>query len=243
MRLIICEGRHAVAALTSILESAFSCCRVRGGPTPNWYRPPRGSGQTIRELQAQSSEQIFVHGLAGKPNLFEAFKLRLASQFIQDTTMIAINFDPNGQSESQWRQAIESRFPPDCKVARNGWNYGLVVENAPVTIVPVPWLAPSTSLSAGFQDTQSLYRTISSSLEAALPEKNNLITSWLNEAASAGPAVDWKALCWYWMAAWFPNDECEFFFERVMSLGPIHQLLSSAPTSAQFWTSMQELAR
>lgn len=245
MRLVLCEGKHAISALEGVLIGAFDCRLLAGHPRPEWFRPRTGSGENLSQLQTISGEAVCLHGTGGKDPLWKALDYRLSAGRLPGTEFLGVCFDPDRQSEEDWRNAIESRLNrADGATARNaGWEYELVYQDGTrLGVFPLPWLAIRDTIPGSLENVQSLYRTTVESLSSAFPNRGALVERWASEASGNGVQLAWKALVWFWMAGWHSDAECTHFFREVLSQQSIHERLRNSRTTENFWRGLEIVA-
>lgn len=218
-RLILCEGKHALSALDGLLTSVFGC-EEAGGPTPDWFKPTKGSGQTLRTYQTATGVELYTQTVGSKSNLRPALKLRLESAARFDH--IGLCFDADEQDESAWRSSIESALSKGW--TREGRAYRVPASTGDIAVVPLPW-----SVAAG----ERLYDVVARGLASAHPDRGALVKRWQTDAIGGDPATDAKAACWFWMSGWHSTAECDHFFRSIMESygrtfmnGPSMQLIA-----------------
>src|SRR3989442_925264 len=230
-------------ALQGLLHSAFAC-HVAPAERPEWYRPRSGAGENLFRLESPTGIPIFLHSVGGKAQLPTATRLRLRTERLADNDVLGICFDPDAQDEAAWRQAIEQRitavgFSPQ----RFGWHYAAGGAPDALRVVPFPWHSPSERIPKKLPNTQSLYRTTAQGLALAFPRRARLINRWTRKAWRCGTPPDWKTVCWFWMAAWHPETECDHFFRHAFSLAEVHETLRESGNSRPWWDGIGLIAQ
>lgn len=242
MRLILCEGKHAISALQGLLESAFDCKTQHDRPSPDWYAPPRRSGQTLRQLSSPSNQEIFIHGLGGKDPLWKALRLLLGPGRLPKADTVAICFDPDSQSEADWRKAVEDRISEqNANWERSDRSYRISYENATVALLPFPWISPREEVKVGFPIVESLYRVVVDSLSMVYPDRAERVEQWTDAVRRNGAQTNWKAQCWFWMAGWFAQAACDRFFGEVMRSQAIHRVLMDSSRTKAIWEVLETI--
>jgi hypothetical protein len=97
-------------------------------------------------------------------------------------------------------------------------------------------------VNAAVPDTQTLERLACSALAAAFPARGQNVGSWLTSRDSPPPPPDPKEHAWSYMAGWYAEHGCEFFYKHLWSEPVIARELETRLRATGAWQVAEVLA-
>lgn len=212
-RRIICEGPDDRSALRELLVRHFGL-QVKRGTAPALEKVetlvPRGqAGPAVEIVIAGSKEKVRAQAIASE-------QYSSASDPIET---LGLCFDPNGQSEAQWRSWLAAGLAPlTPQTAGDGWTVATVAGRA--RLLPLPWFSPAPVRYA-LPDHHNLERVAIHALAEAYPSLAPAIARWVDELPGLGGTPSWKTALRLWNAVVHPDAAGASFLDKVC--GQDHQ--------------------
>jgi hypothetical protein len=161
---------------------------------------------------------------------------RLVLTVDPDTTVAAPGF-ATGLRLQDIVQSVR-RYDPAAVVAPDG---EIHIDGGATKIQLVRWEAADAS-HPGLPDQQTLERLACSSIVAAYPARGAAVGDWLAGRPHPPPA-DPKDHSWSYMAGWYAQQCCEFFFTALWNDARVAHELETRLRASGAWPIAEVLAR
>ncbi len=214
-RIMVCEGKDDLAALRALLraEGAIEVKGIKGVPL------------SLSSLRFEHKDVLLhVESVVGKSKLTERAVLLSEGSASERPDMVAVCFDPDGDSEAKEFAFFKSDFKESALKSRRAGELtstdgrlSFRINRRDVTVLPAPWRTPSDVAFDGLPtDEHNLERVlISGILDSALAPK---LVTWAQDATAQIHALigkhGWKRAFRIWSAALHPDSES--FVDRLM---------------------------
>ena len=172
--------------------------------------------------------------------------IRLKQHKSRPLTHLVINRDADTDVQAaapsaasvQAVQELVSQFDPNAnQTSKVDWQ----LEGEAITVSLVSWAAKDPQAD-GLPEKQTLERLVSAAVLAAYPERGPAVQKWLDvrpEAPGAGP----KEFAWSYMAGWYAEGGCEYFYRRVWTDPRIAAELEARLMGIDAWRVAEVLAQ
>lgn len=249
---ILCEGYHDRAFWAAWLTRLG--CTDPGKPEPGsnrrkpiedpWKNEVKGGQYAYHSL---SGKFVRVMPCGGKDSILPVARNRLTQRGSKRLARLVINVDSDvdaGAAASQASrpslQAVEQLVrrldPKATRMAEGDWR----LDDGATVVSVVRW-ETEDARAAGLPNEQTLERLVCAAVIAAYPKRAPAVQKWL-DARPNGPASGPKEFAWSYMAGWYAESSCEFFYRRVWDDLRIVKELESRLRSSGTWQVAEDLA-
>src|SRR5208283_4062758 len=221
---ILCEGFHDRAFWAGWLKH-LGCSDDGFKPGTAGYprRDPfgdfvRGEGQ--KAYHSPSGQFLRVMPCHGKAKILRAAETRLVQRISKSLVRLIIAVDPDtlaggptvptGLRTQDVLNFLQQQV--DSSAALNA-SKEIEIDGGATRISLIRWEVNDPP-TAGVPNQQTLERLVCSALNAAYPARAQAVHNWLN-ARPVPPPSDPKEHAWSYMAGWYAEAGCEFFYENL----------------------------
>lgn len=197
--LIFTEGKDDVNALTEIFKNQFGLTVV----TP---ATPTFSGRTF--LDKTQNREIRIVNARDKVKVASAARRELLEYSLraQPADRLGLVFDPNGDTEPQWRawilREVLSSIPP---TQQDDLSYRITLSGSPIDLVPVPWDAGA--ITDLLENVQNLERVALEIVRRASPTDEAMTVLLLTSLQNGSRSTTWKTAFRLFNAIRCPDTE------------------------------------
>jgi hypothetical protein len=243
---ILCEGYHDRAFWKGWL--VHRGCTDLGGQAQildPWGDPVRGGGQ--HAYHSRQGQFIRVVPCGGKSKVLRVAGYRLAQRATKALLRLVINVDSDmtasgtsagatGLRRPDVEQMVRA-FDPAAAINPDG---EIEVEGGATKVSLIRWEVNDPP-ARGLPDQQTLERLVSAALAAAYPGRATALQDWLDSRPGPPPA-DPKDHAWSYMAGWYAEQGCEFFYSNLWRDPGVVNHLESRLRSSGAWQIGETLA-
>jgi len=248
---VLCEGYHDRAFWAGWLMH-LGCVdpgepeegSTRRRPVEDPWRNAVESGQF--GYRSKRGGFVRVVPCRGKNNVLPAARIRLAQSrskgltglvVCMDSDIEAGGVDAGAEPSTQAVEQVVREF--DANAARNEEGDWLVNDGA-IAVSVVQWAAPDAE-AAGLPSKQTLERLVCAAMIAAYPKRAPAVQTWLDSRPEP-PGPDVKEFAWSYMAGWYAEGGCEFFYRGVWQDEAIASELENRLQTSGAWRVAERLA-
>jgi hypothetical protein len=245
--LLVCEGPDEIACIRELLNRKFGFEIHPNIPS----RPPPPAGE-IRSVDMRSAERnlwVSVRAKEGKSQLVQLCRSEIQNMSpASPYERVGINFDPDGETEVQWRKSLfEESWTPPLVPQRDG-----TYLHEALPVIPLPWEGGATPFDH-LEDHHCLERLMLGAALQVEPELMKTIEGWLNEvderlAHRLLPGTpkrvyrNWKTATRMLAGLRFPDKSvpgvAQQFFGQNQELWTA---LEPTLQASRFWTGLEQL--
>ena len=222
---IYCEGYHDRAFWTGWLKHLG--CVDPGLPPPgrsgrNPIFDPWNARVVAGQFAFHSASGLFIRVFpcGGKNNILREARLRLADRGSKTLARLVINIDSDvttsgakaGPSGLQVHDVVNLVRAFDAGAAPSAANE-IDLDGGATKVSLLRWEA-SDPPAPGLPDQQTLERLACAAIIAAYPARAAAVQSWLH-GRPIPPKRDPKEHAWSYMAGWYAESGCDFFYSNL----------------------------
>jgi hypothetical protein len=250
--IVMCEGFHDRASWAGWLTH-LGCSDEGYRPGTSGYpqRDPwgaliRGGGQFA--YRSRTGAFIRLRPCGGQTKILPEVELRLRDRASRPVTRLVITVDPDtsssvaGPATGLRGQDVERFVQTNIEPGATRNAAGEVeVDGGKTKVCLVRWEVNEPPDPA-VPDTQTLERLACCALAAAFPARGQNVSSWL-ASRSSPPLPDPKEHAWSYMAGWYAEHGCEFFYKHLWSDPSIARELETRLRASGAWQIAEALAQ
>lgn len=249
---ILCEGYHDRAFWTGMLLKLG--CTDPGQPLPNQSRrksvvDPWGKEVRRGQYGFHSKTGAFIRIIPchGKNNILQFLDIRLEERATKPLRYLVVSADadldissgsnkPKGPSDEAVERVVREHDPSATKIPDAEW----LLADAQSRITVVRWQTEDGELE-GLPAKQTLERLVCAALAEVYPSRAPAVQNWL-DSRPENPAMGPKEYVWSYMAGWYADGGCEYFYRRIWDNLRVVQALESRLIYGGAWQVAQRLA-
>lgn len=249
---ILCEGYHDRAFWTGMLLKQG--CVDPGQPLPNQSRrkfvvDPWGKEVKSGQYGFQSKTGVFIRVIpcGGKHNILRFLKIRLAERATKPLHYLVVSADadldlssgltkPKGPSDEAVERILREHDSNATKTSEGIWQ----LDGGRSNLMIVRWQVDDRS-KEGLPAKQTLERLVCAALAEVYPSRAPAVQNWLDSRSEA-PAMGPKEYAWSYMAGWYADGGCEYFYRRIWDEPRVVQALESRLTHCGAWQVAKRIA-
>ena len=218
---VFCEGYFDRAFWKGWLEH-LGCTNLFGkqGRVIDPWRCNVGSGQYGFMSPGQTFVRVVPCG--GKGHVLDQVRIRLEQRATKCIRRVVVNWDADtidsafrdGASPKATVGEIIGKLKPGATPDASGdYLIHLPEDELPTTLSLVLWETPDEP-ATGLPTKQTLERLCCAAICEVYPQRGLCVGPWL-ESLVEGPPLIPKSFSWSYMAGWYPDHNCEAFFELL----------------------------
>jgi len=246
---VLCEGYHDRAFWAGWLVS-LGCTDEGFRPGTTGFPRPDPWGDEVRggEFGYHSNSYAFIRivSCGGKSQVLPRAGRRLNNRARKPLIRLIISVDPDvnvagpGAATGLRRQDVlqfVQHYDPAASISGTG---EIEIDGGATKISLARWEAADPAPPA-LPDQQTLERLACSSIVAAYPARGDAVRDWL-AARPLPPPADPKAHAWSYMAGWYAQHGCEFFYSHLWNDPLVARELESRLRPSGAWQVAEALA-
>ena len=248
---ILCEGYHDRGFWAGWLTH-LGCSDVGFRPGTPGYPTRDPGGDKIAggkyAYHGKSGGFLCVVPCGGKTNILPEARLRLRQRTSSRTPLrLVINIDPDvvvsgsaaGPAGIKLYDVLHlaQSFDPSAKQNADG---EIEMDGGATKAALVRWEV-SDPVTRGIPDQQTLERLVSAAIVAAHPARATAVQDWL-DGRPTPPAISPKDHSWSYMAGWYSENGCEFFYQNLWNDAAVVQELESRLKASGAWRIAELIA-
>jgi hypothetical protein len=251
--IVLCEGFHDRAFWAGWLTH-LGCSDegyrpgTSGYPQRDpWGDPVRGGGQFA--YRSRSGAFIRVRPCGGRTKILTDAEVRLRDRALRPVSRLVVTVDPDtsvsaagpatGLRAQDVERFIQANIDP---AAVRGAAGEVAIDGGAAVICLVRWEVNEPPNPA-VPDTQTLERLTCCALAAAFPARGQNVGSWLASRSSPPLTPDPKEHAWSYMAGWYAEHGCDFFYRHLWSDLLVARELETRLRATGAWQVAEALAQ
>lgn len=240
--IILCEGYHDRAFwqgwLLTHLGYVDPGARPGAARTDVWdpWDKKVGSGQF--GFISPSGHFIRVVPCQGKQNVPSAARRYLKDRKINRVARVVLNVDSDSEAGivPQTNASIAALLALAKTVEPTAQQIDethVALDTGSTVLSSIRWETDAAE-TTGVPIKQTLERLVCSAMAAAYPARAQSVQSWL-DARPDPPPPEVKEFAWAYMAGWFAEKNCDYFYSNLWEIKPIADELVKRLTASGAW--------
>ena len=244
---ILCEGYHDRAFWAGWLlssrctdQSLEANGSTRRRPKDPW-KSPVAPGQYA--YLAPNSLFLRVQPCGGIGNVLPAARVRLRERITKPLSHLIINIDPDTESSSSEttglgaKDVLETvnRIAADATLLPSG---DIDLDGGKTRVRLIRWEISPPHNPPGLPTKNTLERLVSAAITEAYPGRGEAVDNWLR-ARPGPPKPCPKEHAWSYLAGWYAESGCDFFYQQLWSDELVRERLRVHLTASGAWTAVE----